>query len=445
MDRPRTQYVTVGEADVAYQVMGNGPLDLLFCYGLGNHIELVWELLGMSDFLARMSSFSRLIFFDRRGTGASDGVPTQAIPTWEQLTEDISAVLQAVGSERAALMATLEVGPIAILYAAMHPEVVTSLVLLNVSARFIVDDDYPIGVSPDFIETLVGLIAATWGTDDFARLANPSMVHDEDYIRRAALLMRASATPRSAAAQYRVLLETQDVRHALPLVQAPTLVLQATDWPLLPLDHGRYLAEHIKDASFVALPGGDVGLNPAVSYRLSDEVARFLTGATLDTMVERVLTTVLFSDIVGSTERAASLGDTRWRTLLDTHDRIVRDELRVSRGREINTTGDGFFACFDGPARAIRCAESIRQATAAAGVDLRIGLHTGECEVRGDDLGGLAVHIAARVNALAGTGEIVVSSTVRDLVVGSGIEFVDRGEHELKGVPGSWKLFAVKA
>ncbi len=189
MDRPRTQYVTVGEADVAYQVMGNGPLDLLFCYGLGNHIELVWELLGMSDFLARMSSFSRLIFFDRRGTGASDGVPTQAIPTWEQLTEDISAVLQAVGSERAALMATLEVGPIAILYAAMHPEVVTSLVLLNVSARFIVDDDYPIGVSPDFIETLVGLIAATWGTDDFARLANPSMVHDEDYIRRAALLM----------------------------------------------------------------------------------------------------------------------------------------------------------------------------------------------------------------------------------------------------------------
>ena len=206
MDRPRTQYVTVGEADVAYQVMGNGPLDLLFCYGLGNHIELVWELLGMSDFLARMSSFSRLIFFDRRGTGASDGVPTQAIPTWEQLTEDISAVLQAVGSERAALMATLEVGPIAILYAAMHPEVVTSLVLLNASARFIVDDDYPIGVSPDFIETLVGLIAATWGTDDFARLANPSMVHDEDYIRRAALLMRASATPRSAAAQYRVLL-----------------------------------------------------------------------------------------------------------------------------------------------------------------------------------------------------------------------------------------------
>ncbi len=195
----------------------------------------------------------------------------------------------------------------------------------------------------------------------------------------------------------------------------------------------------------MALPGGDVGLNPAVSYRLSDEVARFLTGATLDTMVERVLTTVLFSDIVGSTERAASLGDTRWRTLLDTHDRIVRDELRVSRGREINTTGDGFFACFDGPARAIRCAESIRQATAAAGVDLRIGLHTGECEVRGDDLGGLAVHIAARVNALAGTGEIVVSSTVRDLVVGSGIEFVDRGEHELKGVPGSWKLFAVKA
>jgi class 3 adenylate cyclase len=234
-----------------------------------------------------------------------------------------------------------------------------------------------------------------------------------------------------------------DVRHALPLIQAPTLVLHVQESPFVPVDHGIYLAKHIPGASFVELPGGDLGPNPAVSYQLADEIAQFLTGVRLDTTFERVLTTVLFSDIVGSTQQAAALGDRRWRSLLDTHDRVVRDEIHRFRGREIKTTGDGFVASFDGPARAIRCAQAMGEATAKLGINLRAGLHTGECEVRGDDLGGLAVHISARVAALADAGEVLVSGTVKDLVVGSGIEFADQGERDLKGVPGLWRLFAV--
>jgi class 3 adenylate cyclase len=443
MDRPRTQYVKVGDGEVAYQTFGDGPLDLLYCYGLGNHVELVWDVLGLGPFFTRLASFARVIFFDRRGTGASDGVPSQGIPTWEEWTEDMSAVLQAAGSQRAAIMAALETGPIAVLYAAMHPEVVSALVLLNTTARYLVDDDYPIGDSQEQIDAIVGLVAESWGSLDFARLINPSLVSDDDYLHRVALLMRASATPRSAAAQYRAMFETLDVRDVLPLVQAPTLVLHASEDPLQHLDHGRYLAEHIEHARFATLPGGDLGLHPLSCQRLGDEVAEFLTGVRVDTTVERILTTVLFSDIVGSTERAASLGDHQWRTVLDRHDTAVRDQLRVFRGREINTTGDGFLACFDGPARAIRCAESMLQATTDLGLQLRIGLHTGECEARGDDLGGVAVHIAARVGALAGPSEVLVSRTVRDLVVGSGIVFEDRGTHALKGVPDEWQLFAV--
>ena len=443
MNRPQTQYVGVGDGEVAYQTFGDGPIDLLYCYGLGNHVELVWDVLGLGPFFARLASFARVIFFDRRGTGASDGVPAKAIPTWEQWTEDMSAVLRASRSERAAIMAALETGPIALLYAAMHPEVVSALVLFNTTARYLVADDYPIGASQEEIEALVGLIAQSWGSLEFARLVNPSLVNDDDLLRRVALLMRASATPRSAAAQYRAMFETLDVRDVLPLVQAPTLVLHRSEDSFLHLDHGRYLAEHIEHASFVALPGGDLGLHPLVGDRLGDEVAEFLTGVRVDTTVERVLTTILFSDIVGSTERAVSLGDQQWNALLDRHDAAIRDQLRTFRGREINTTGDGFVACFDGPARAIRCAQSMLRATSDLGLRLRIGLHTGECEVRGDDLGGLAVHIAARVGALAGPNEVLISRTVKDLVVGSGIVFEDRGAHALKGVPDQWELFAV--
>ena len=256
-------------------------------------------------------------------------------------------------------------------------------------------------------------------------------------------MARSSVTPRSAAAQYDYILRNQDVRHALPLILAPTLVLQVSENPRTSIERGRYLAEHIAGALFVECPAGDISLNSANQWAI-DEIAEFLTGERPAVEVERILTTILFSDIVGSTAQAASLGDHRWRSLLDAHDKTVREQLRRFRGREINTTGDGFVASFDGPARAIKCAQAITEATGNLGVQVRVGLHTGECEIRGDDLGGLAVHIAARVATLAGTGEVLVSGTVKDLVVGSGIEFAEQGEHELKGVPGSWRLFAVE-
>jgi class 3 adenylate cyclase/pimeloyl-ACP methyl ester carboxylesterase len=441
IEGPETRYVAVGDADVAYQVLGEGPIDLLYCYGLGSHIELYWESPAHAEFFTRLASFSRLIMLDRRGTGASDGVPRNAIPTWEEWTEDVRAVLGAAGSTRTAILAAVDSGPIAMLFAAMHPQRVSALVLYNTTARYQVADDYPIGASPEAVDNLVATVGRLWGTPELVRLAARSRADDAESIRFLSRLFRSSATPRTAAAQYDYTLR-RDVRQALPLIQAPTLILHVSQSPFVPIEHGRYLAENIEGATLVELPGGDLGI-PWDSTSIIDQVAEFLTGERPIVEVERILTTVLFTDIVGSTKRAASLGDHRWRALLDTHDRTVRDQLRRFRGREINTTGDGFVASFDGPARAIRCAQAITEVIDNLGIELRFGLHTGECEVRGDDLGGLAVHIAARVSAMAAPGEVLVSGTVRDLVVGSEIQVRDRGEHELKGVPGTWKLFAV--
>ena len=441
MSRPDTKYVAVGDADVAYQVLGEGPSDLLFFIGLGSHIDMAWEDPGIADFLRRLASLRRLIVLDRRGTGASDGVPRNAIPTWEEWTEDIESVLDAVGSKRTSILATVDAGPIAILFAAAHPERVDSLVLCNTSARYLIADDYPIGFTPEAVDFVIEFVRSHWGTPEFISLAGSA---DPDPVRLEALarLFRSSVTPRTAAAQYDYLLRNLDVRPMLPLLRTPTLVLSADNPSFMPIAHGRYVAEHIEGSKFVALPGHDMLI---FSQRdlIFDEVAEFLTGTRPVTDIDRVLVSVLFTDIVGSTERAAALGDQRWRSLLDRHDQIVREQLRIFRGREVNTTGDGFVASFDGPARAIRCGHAIIDATRALGIELRLGLHTGECEVRGNDLGGLAVHIAARIGSLASPGEVLVSSTVKDLVVGSGIEFNDRGEHVLKGVPGSWKLFAV--
>ena len=439
MERPETRYVAVGDADVAYQVFGEGPIDLLYTFGLGSQVDLFWEVQRFTEFLTHLASFSRVMMFDRRGLGASDPVSLGAMPTWEEWTEDIVAVLDAVGSKRTAILASIDAGPIAILFTAMHPEVVSALILHNTSARYLEADDYPIGVPEEGLDLLVTVLAKAWGTADFSRFSDPN-VGDEEHYRLFAMVQRACSTPRTAAAFFDYLLRNLDVRPALPLVQVPTLVLQAEDWTFLSSDHGRYLADHIDGAKLVELAG--TGTTP--DSIVADEVAEFLTGERPLVEIERVLTTVLFTDIVGSTGKAASLGDHRWRSLLDSHDATVRGQLRRFRGREINTTGDGFVASFDGPARAIRCAQAIAGATGKLGIQLRVGLHTGECEVRGDDLGGLAVHVAARVGALASQGEILVSSMVKDLVAGSGIEFTERGEHEFKGVPGSWKLFAVQ-
>ncbi len=437
-----TRYVAVDDSDVAYQVRGNGDVDVLCFFGLGSHIELMRVDPDYKPLLDHLTAFGRVIVFDRRGTGASDGVSGSAIPTAEEWTEDIRAVLEAAGSREAAIIASSDAGPLAILFAALHPERVRALVLVNTSARYVVADDYPIGRPIDEVAALVDLVATRWGTPDLVGMINPDRATDLTYLQDAAMWGRFAATPRTAAAQYRYILGSVDVRQALPLVQAPTRVLHVKESPILPLEHGRYLAEHIQGATLVELPGASVTPTPFMSELIAESV-EFLTGERPPVAVERVLATVVFTDIVRSTETAATLGDQRWHRLLDAHDARIREQLRIFRGTEVNTTGDGFLASFDGPARAIRCSGAILAVTRELGVEVRVGIHTGECEVRGDDLGGLAVHIAARIGALAGAGQILVSGTVKDLVVGSPIEFEDLGEHELKGVPGNWRIFCV--
>jgi class 3 adenylate cyclase/pimeloyl-ACP methyl ester carboxylesterase len=430
--------VDVGGAEVAYQVVGQGPPDMVAVATFG-HLDLNWEDPVFAAFAERLASFSRVIAFDRRGTGLSDAVPDTAMPTWEECADDMRAVLDAAGSERAVVLAGNESGPIGLLFTAMQPEWVSGLILSNTSARFLRADDYPMGIAPEAADDWVAMFRATWGTRELVKLAYPNRANDAQFAQSLTKVMRASATPRSAAAQIRYIIESLDAREALPLIQVPTMVLHTTDNAFFPIEEGRYLADHINGARFVELPGGDVGV--FTSALAMEEIVEFVTGERPEVEVDRILTTLLFTDIVGSTKRAASMGDQAWRSLLDAHDRTVRDHLRRFRGKEINTTGDGFLASFDGPARAIRCALAMAEATRGLGLDLHLGLHTGECEVRGDDLGGLAVHIAARVASLAGPGEVLLSSTVKDLVAGSRIDFVDRGEHQLKGVPGIWRLY----
>lgn len=434
MDRPETRYVEVGDGEVAYQVFGEQPTDALVCSALGAQIDLAWDVPGMADSFQQLADVARVIIFDRRGSGASDPLTVSTAPRWEEMAEDLTAVLDAAGTEQAAVYATLDTGPSAVLFAAQHPERVSSLILSNTTARFLVDDDYPIGVAKESLDFTVRFIAERWGTDALTRGLFPSGT--DDFIRSWSRMNRASATRRAAAAQFSYFMESLDVRAFLPLVQSPTLVVHSTGSPVIPLSHGQYLAEHIPGARLVEQPSADFFGD------LVPDVIEFLTGER-PVDVNRVLRTIVFTDIVGSTERAASEGDERWGALLDAHNRVIRDEIRRFRGNEIKTLGDGFLLSFDGPGRAIRCAQAISAATERLGIGIRVGLHTGECDVRGDDLGGLAVHIAARIGALAGSGEILVSSALKDLVVGSGIEFVERGEHELKGVPGPWRLFAV--
>jgi class 3 adenylate cyclase len=434
--------VTVGDTDVAYQIVGDGPLDLVFHHGFC-HLDLQWDVAPEAAFNRRLASFSRLILFDRRGSGASGRSLGGGFPTWEEWSEDLSAVLDAAESQSAAIFAEAEAGATAVLFAAAHPERVEALVLGNTQARWAEADDYPMGLPPAAIDQVIAFVESTWGNPDPLPLVFPSLAGDEPVMASLARLLRAAATPKMAGALYRYIYDQLDVRRALSLVQAPTLVLhnQRSD-----ADRARYLAQHIDGARLVELPGNDVLFFAGDHEPVVGEVAEFVTGQRPPVEVDRILTTVLFTDIVASTEQLASKGDHRWRTLLDDHDRVVRGQLSRFGGREIKTTGDGFLASFDGPARAIRCAQAITGATGRLGIELRSGLHTGECEVRGGgDLAGLAVHIAARVGAFARPREVLVSTTVKDLVAGSGIEFRDRGEQELRGVPGRWRLFEVEA
>jgi class 3 adenylate cyclase len=411
-------------------------------YGLGSHIDLAWEIpaSGIADGLV---SFARMIRFDRRGTGASGG-SRDAPPAWEEWTSDLEAVLDAVQSERAAIVAEVDAGPIAMLFAAAHPERVRALVLANTLARCLVDVDYPIGSSQRQLDGVVELVRARWGTTELAQSVIPAQADDPALVAAHARMWRASAPPRTAAAQYRYILERLDAREALPLIQAPTLVLHNTHNPVVPVAHGRYLAQHINGATLVELPSSGMMIEDRLNEAM-DAITEFLTGDPPTVPIDRVLTTVLFTDIVDSTQRAVELGDRQWHALLNAHDAEVRTQLRRFRGREIKTTGDGFFAAFDGPGRAIRCARSIIEAMNGIGLAVRAGLHTGECEVRGDDLSGVCVHTAARVSALAGPGEVLVTNSVRDMVAGSGITFDDRGTHDLKGLPGARQIYSVNS
>ena len=438
MEIPETRYARSGDVNIAYQVVGDGPLDLVLVAGFISHLDLDWEEPRPAHALRRLASFSRLIRFDKRGTGLSDR--SVGLPDLETRMDDVRAVMEAVGSERAALYGYSEGGPMCCLFAATYPERVSALVLYGSYAkRRDPDDDYPWAATWEERQEYAAEVERDWGVHaDRARMgADIDEALEHWWLRRA----RAAASP--GAARDLILMNSQiDVRHVLPTIAVPTLVLHRTGDGDSNVDEGRYLAEHIPGARFVEL-SGDAHVPWSNPDQINDEIEDFLTGVRRGPDPDRVLATILFTDLVRSTERVVALGDRNWAELIEAHHSAVRRELERFRGRELDVAGDGFFAAFDGPARAVRCAAAVRDALGRLGLAVRAGVHTGECQEVAGKLAGVAVVVGARISAAAQAGEILVSGTVRDLVAGSGLEFEDRGEHELKGVPGPWRLYAV--
>jgi len=433
-----TRYARNGDLRVAYRASPEGPRDIVYVPNWFTNCEVLPELPSLQGWVEAMTSLGRLIFFDQPGTGASDPVTPDALPTLEQWADSITAVLDELGSREAVLLASAGAFATAALFAATHPSRTTALVVLEGYAAQIWERTD--GLDP---EETVAAFVATWGTGEWWRAINPDMPWNEEIRAALARHDRLAASPGTLALMM-PLVSGLDVRAVLPTIRVPTLVVHYADDPFTPPRWGKYVADHISGAKYVELPGRNVVHLVEPDWRSSfQEIYEFLTGHQAEVADDRVLATVLFTDIVDSTRRAAEIGDRDWHALLDAHDAIVRVQLNRFRGREVNTSGDGFLAMFDGPQRAIRCAMAIRDAVQTLGIQVRAGLHTGECEVRGDDIGGIGVHIGARVSALAGPNDVLVSSTLRDLVIGSGIEFEDRGTHELKGVPGDWHIFAV--
>ena len=444
MDAPETLYARSGDVNIAYQVVGEGEFDLVYVPGWVSNVEYMWMYPPFAHFLQRLASFSRLILFDKRGTGLSDQVPLDRLPTLEQRMDDVRAVLDAVGSERAALFGHSEGGCMCTLFAATYPERVRGLVLLAVYAKRLQSDDYPWAPTAEAREADAREIEEHgWGEIDLGFYA-PSKREDSGFERWLRGWLRNGASPRAAAALLRMNSRI-DVREILPTVSVPTLILHRVGDRDVKIDEGRYIAERIPGARFIELPGDEHVIAAGDVDRLADEIEEFLTGERPAPEPDRVLTTVLFTDIVGSTDRAVALGDREWSELLERHHVLVRAELERYRGREVDTAGDGFLATFDGPARAVRCACAIRDAVRTIGLDVRAGVHTGEVQLRGESVAGIAVHTGARIAALGGAGEVLVSRTVTDLTSGSGVVFEPRGEHELKGVPGPWQVYAVAA
>jgi len=440
-----TRYARNGDLRVAYRTTAPGPRDIVFVSNWFTNCEIFPELFAIQGWVERMATLGRVIFFDQPGTGASDPVPLEALPTLELWMDSITAVLDALEIDEAVLVTVDGAFSTGALFATTYPARTAALVVLEgqavVTPELPEADQFPQLPDP---ESEVAAAIALWGTGELQQILNPDMPWNDEIRAAWARQERLAATPSTVAVMLPLVMRL-DVRDLLPAIRVPTLVLQHADDEISPAVHGRYFAANVPGAKYVEYPGRNMYLFVEPDWRRCvDEISEFLTGTqAVAEDDDRVLATVLFTDIVDSTSRAASMGDRDWRALLDAHDAVVRAQLARFRGREVSTAGDSFFATFDGPQRAIRCAVQIREALRPLGIDVRAGLHTGECEVRGDDVAGLAVHIGARVSSLAGAGDILVSGTLRDLVVGSGLQFDDRGSHQLKGVPGEWRLFAL--
>ena len=438
---PQTRYAKSGDVNIAYQVLGQGPPDLVLIPGWVSNIEIFWEEPAVVRFFTRLASFSRLILFDKRGTGLSDRVAE--MPNLETRMDDARAVLDTVGSERAALFGYSEGGVLCALFAATYPNRASALIMHGSYARLTAAPDYPWGLNEQERSAFVDQAVREWGAPIGIDMRAPSMATDERFRQWWARFLRLSASP-AAFATLSHMNAQMDIRQVLPAIRVPTLILHSVNDRNLDVRGSRYLAERIPGAKLVELSGPDHVPWLSDADIVVDEVEEFLTGARHAPEPERVLATVMFTDIVGASERAAGLGDRRWHDLLDSHHALIRRQLNHFRRREIDTAGDGFLATFDGPARAVRCASTISDGVRSLGIEVRAGLHTGECEMMGDKLAGIAVHIGSRVAALARPGEVLVSSTVKDLVAGSGLSFQDRGIQSLKGIPGEWRLFAVE-
>lgn len=440
---PTSHYAKSGDVHIAYQVVGDGPIDLVLVHGWISHLEYQWEDPALARFLNRLASFSRLIVFDKRGTGLSDRVAESALPTLEMRMDDIRAVMDAVGSSRAVIFGISEGGPLSALFAATYPARTAALIMYGAYAKWIRSDDYPWGPTREQHEAAFNAFERNWGTPIGLKIMAPSVANDEQVRQWWAHHMRIAASPGAGITLYRMNVEV-DIRAVLPTIRVPTLILHRSGDRLLPCEGARYMARQIPGAKFVELPGDDHVAWIGNTDPLLAEIQEFMTGETPVLEADRVLATVLFIDVVQSTQRATAIGDSRWRNLVDSYHRLVGREVARLGGRIVNTAGDGVFATFDGPGRAIKCARAVRDVVGGLGLAIRCGIHTGECVTEGDDVAGIAVHIGARVAARADPGEILLSSTVKDLIAGSRVECSDRGSHVLKGVPGRWRLFAVK-
>jgi class 3 adenylate cyclase/pimeloyl-ACP methyl ester carboxylesterase len=441
--RPETRYAKTGDIHIAYQVFGDGPVDMVLVTEFWHSIEMQWDQPDLAAFLERMGSFARVISFDQRGSGVSDPVSLHELASLDLWMDDINVVMDEVEAESAVLYGIGGGGTMSLLFAATHPQRVSGLVLVNSFARLSRAPDYPWGRGPDLEDEVLDVMRTGWGRGVFLDLVAPSRVGDEDFRRWWARYQRIGASPGTVLSM-RKMLGQIDVRDVLPSIRAPTLVLHRAETTWNRIEHGRYLAGHIPGAKLVEVPGVDHFFFTGNSEAFLSETEKFVAGLVGPPESDRQLSTVLFTDIVGSTELAAQVGDRRWREVLEAQRTLVRRELERYRGLEIDTAGDGFLATFDGPGRAVQCAAVLRDAVKPLGIEIRAGLHTGEVEVLSEGLAGVAVHIGQRVLAEAEPGEVLVSSTVKDLTAGSGLEFEDRGLHALKGVPEEWRLFAVR-